>query len=738
MAARDSKSPDASFRQQVAVLYSEATRQGYIQEALASGEVYAFTSAWGEQRHWLKGSAAYLAPNAATTLLLRYNIKHDLIGDEEVTPETLAAYRLLLVPNAAYLPDAAIAAIAAWLRADSETGRRLIVTGRTNLPPELLGLSTYEPLPVSGFTGWRFIGDHPFADTTRWEDYYLTSYRGFATARVLAGTQGRALADLWEFDGDITSAATATRRRLGHAIVATDRTLFIANQVLEYLGGAIQAQFDVDALRGWYHPAHYLDTMGYLLRELCRELGPADLFTTQLRAFGTYSGALILRHDADTAPDTSPDFAMLEWEAANQVPATYVVLDPAVSPEHTSPSASSAWVAAAQQTNLHEVGLHNDGYSGSPPTYVAGTTMYEHFRDGDRALGIVSNTAGRHFGFHRHPETLDAMDYLYAHAPDLLGLCTFSVLQVIAYGVAHPDRTWLGRPITYSTRFQAGAWTSGAVPGWWFPYHAVIATVEERRTLRGWDSTKESDCDFDRADVLLAGVNSRDVRFPSRLDNAVLTVQYHPQQAHDPTLNDGHGSLPWVRYLCASAERRGYWLANKRTVYARLNDYQAVRFRAEPDGTILVGNPTQRHITGLMVELPGSIGAVRVGEVAYLHIVNDNTFTLPPLAPGAALRLVPQRAADGLPIIRQPNSKALEILNAQQTRGQNTIEVLAHAVARSTLTIERLVPLRWYDITIGGPDEAKRQLAASAQGRLSLPITVQGPTTITISIGESA
>ncbi|HEX5502532.1 MAG TPA: hypothetical protein VFW96_07900 [Thermomicrobiales bacterium] len=729
------------MRQNVAVLYSEATRLAYIAEARECDALYAFTGADGEPRHWLQGQYAYLAPNAATALLDRYNVKHDTISEAEAAAGALDAYRALVVPNGAALPEATIAAIQGWLADDSGNGaaRRLIATGRTNLPPDLLGLAECTPIAPDGYTGWRFV-DGTFADRETWEEFSLTGYRGYAAARATAAPGVRALAELWEFTGDTTSAAAATRRRLGAAVVATGRTLYVANQALEYVGGALQAQVDVDGLRGWYHPTHYLDALGYLLRALLRDLGLGDLFATQLRSFGTYDGALVLRHDADTGHDEALDLAMPEWEIANQVPATYVVLDPAVSGEHTTPLASRTWVAAARRSNLLEVGLHNDGYAGAPPTYVAGRAMYEHFRDGDRALGITSSTAGRHYGFHRHPETLDAMEYLYDRAPALLGLCTFSVLQVIEYGVEDPARTWLGRPITYSTRFRAGAWTSGAVSGWWFPFHVVIATAEYRRTLRGWDSTKESDCDFARADELLAGRTSADPRVPARLPNGVYTVQYHPQHATDPALNDGRGSLPWVRYLGARAERRNLWLANKRMVYARLNDYQDLRFRAEPDGEVVVANPTNRPIAGLMVRLPGPVGAVLAGDDACAHLVpladedGGVACTLPPLAPGAEVRLRTVAEQPDFPVISQPNSKTLEIVAALYRPARGELAVTARAIARSALAVERLAPGRWYDVALAGPGVAPARLRAGADGRLVISLEAPREMVVTLEL----
>jgi hypothetical protein len=719
------------LRQNVAVLFSEATRRAYVNEALARGETYAFTGADGEQQRWLKGEYAYLAPNAARTLLHRFNVKHDLIGEEEIAGDALAAYRLLLVPNAGYLTSDASSAIAAWITEPGADHRRLLVTGRTNLPPALLGLVAAVPCRPEGYTAWRFLPESPFADRTIWEERYLTSYRGYTAMRAEAAPVGRVLADLWELAGP--NPADPPRQRIGDAVVVTDRTLYIANQVLEYLGGVIQAHLNIDDVRDWPFPTHYLDTVGYLLRELMRLIGLEDLFTTQLRSFGTYTGLVVLRHDADVPPEEEPDLAMLHWQQANQVPATYVVLDPAVSPEHTTAATSQTWVAEAGRTNLLEVGLHNDGYAGSPPTYVSGRALADHILAGDQRLGITSATIGRHFGFHFHPETLDAMAYAYDQAPELIGMCTFSVLQVIEYGVQDPAVSWLGQPITYSTRYRADGWTSGAVTGWWFPHHVVIATVDGQRTLRGWDSTKESECDYGRIDELLAGDNTRQADRSTRLPNSVITIQYHPQSAHSSHVNHGQGSLPWVQYLCLAAERHGFGLATKRAVYERLNDYETVLFRAEADGTIVVANPSERAISGLMVSLPGPVGAVLGNGYACIHVVAGTTFTLPELAPRQTLRLEPTSEGRDLPVITQPNSKRLEILSAVNRLGSGETEVTVRAAGQSNLLIGNPPASRAEVIIYGLGDGWPHQLQAE-DDTLVIPIHAPADATVTLRI----
>ena len=120
----------------VAVLFSRRSRDAYAAEAAARGQTYTFTDAWGRPRTWLKGEYAYLAPNAASLLLARCNLKHDVVEEADLA-EHLAGYRAVLVPNAAHLAAETIERLERWLAGPD---RRLIVTGKTNLPPALLGL----------------------------------------------------------------------------------------------------------------------------------------------------------------------------------------------------------------------------------------------------------------------------------------------------------------------------------------------------------------------------------------------------------------------------------------------------------------------------------------------------------------------------------------------------------------------------------------------------------------------
>ena len=122
-------------------------------------------------------------PMRASLLLARCNLKHDVVEEADLGDDRLAGYRALLVPNAGHLAGDTIARIERWL---GGADRRLVVTGKTNLPPRLLGLRACTPTPVAGYTGWRWRPDSPFAGPA-WEAAYATGYAGHQVQPRRAG-----------------------------------------------------------------------------------------------------------------------------------------------------------------------------------------------------------------------------------------------------------------------------------------------------------------------------------------------------------------------------------------------------------------------------------------------------------------------------------------------------------------------------------------------------------------------
>ena len=697
----------------VAVLWSRRSRDAYAAEAVSRGETYTFTDAWGRPRTWLKGEHAYLAPSGACVLLARCNLKHDLVEEADLTDERLASYRLLLIPNAAHLPAETIARIERWLPGH---GRRLVVTGRTNLPARLLGLASSTPIGVTGYTGWRWKPGSPFAGDA-WEPLYVSGYAGHAAHRVEPAAGSRGLADLVELTGDLTDAATATAASVGPAIVLTERTVYVANQVFELIGGMLQAHLNVEAVRHWAHPTHWGDTLLLFLRRLLLEVGLEPLWQTRLRSFGAYDGVLSFRHDVHGMRD----YTFLDYQIENLIPASYDIEDPAFS-TNISEEMARDWVARTTRNSFIEPALHNDSSIGDPPTAIRGTGLYEHVRNATANLGFPVDTCGRHAGGHMHPETIDAMDYLYAHDARILGLCTFCYYHMIEYGVRNPGvmvgGQIGGKPLTYVTDVRRTI----ATPGIWFPFHPVVTTTDEWRPLRGWDRTHEYDAAYELVETIFGGHSARVPGVDDRLENGVYSFQYHPELARDPSLNHGLGTLDYVRYAINLAERSNFWIATQRDLYQRMADYEALIFQVRDGGrAVTVTNPTARRITGMVIEQRLPFGSVWDGAEELVHVANGAYVTVPPLPPGASVTLRFRAETVDAPLCRQPSNKGLTVLDARHDPRTGETRILVSVCRTQPLSVEGVDPAGAYRVQVDDepPSDVIPRVVRTIQALLS-------------------
>ena len=678
----------------IAVLFSETSRAAYAVEAHARKETYTFTDAWDMPRTWLKNEYAYLAPNAARLLLSRCNLKHQLVEEAALTEEKLAALRTLLIPNAGHLGAQTIARIERWLAGED---RRLIVTGKTNLPPHLLGLKSCSPAAVQGFTGWRWLPGSPFANDD-WEKLYVSGFRDFTVQKVEPAAGSRVLANLVELTGDLENASTATVAELGPGIVVTDRTVFVANQVFELIGGMMQAHLNVEPVRHFTNAVHWGDTLLFFLRRLMLDLGLDGLWQTRLRSFGTYDGVLSFRHDVHGMRD----YNFLDYQIQNLIPASYDIEDPSFSTNIDYPMARD-WVARTTQHSFIEPALHNDSSIGNPPTAIFGKGLFDLVSSAKKTLGITICTCGRHSGGHMHPETLDAMDYLYAHDTQVLGMCTFCFYHMIEYGVRNPDVVaYTGdgdKHLTYITDVRRTI----ATPGVWFPFHPVITTDKEWKPLRGWDRTHEYDTNYELVETVLGGHGSRRHGVDDRLENGVYSFQYHPELARDPSVNEGRGTLDYVRYCINLAERKHYWIATQAELYQRMADYENLKLDIRDGGrTVTISNPTGRRIVAMVIEQRLPFGSVWHGEEELIHVARGGFVTIPPLAPGAAITLQFKEEEIEELLLRHPSNKGLVILDARRDPRTNDVRILVSVCRKQPLCVEGVDPEGAYEVEVEG------------------------------------
>jgi hypothetical protein len=678
----------------IAVLFSDRSRTAYAVEAANRNQTYTFIDAWGLPRTWLKGEYAYLAPNAARLLLARCNLKHEMIEEAGLTDERLAGLKALLIPNAGHLADETMERIERWLAGG---GKRLIVTGKTNLPPRLLGLKSCTSASTSGYTGWRWLPGSPFA-TDDWEKLYVSSYKAFTVQKVEPAPGSKVLAALVELTGDLETAATATAADIGPAIVATDKTVYVANQVFEMIGGMMQAHLNVEAVRHFTNAVHWGDTLLFFLRRLMLDLGLGDLWQTRLRSFGAYDGVLSFRHDVHGMRD----YNFLDYQIQNLIPASYDIEDPTFS-SNIDDDMARDWVERTTQHSFIEPALHNDSSIGDPPTAIFGQGLFNLVSSARKSLGVSFCTCGRHEGGHMHPETLDAMDYMYANDAIMLGTCTFCFYHMIEYGVRNPGiiavSTAQDREVTYITDVRRTI----ATPGVWFPFHPVITTDKEWRPLRGWDRTHEFDTNYELVETVFGGHGARRHGADDRLENGVYSFQYHPELARDPSVNNGRGTQDYVRYCINLAERKHYWIASQAELYQRMADYEALKFDVRDGGRIVtISNPSSRRIVAMVIEQRLPFGSVWHGEEELVHVASGGLVTVPPLAPGASVTLSFRDEEVESLLLRNPSNKGLVVLDARRDPRTEELCILVSVCRKQPLAVEGVDPTGVYEVEIEG------------------------------------
>ena len=730
----------------IAILWSERTRSVNAAEAERVGATYTFEDAWGASKRWLKGQYAYLAPSTASASLNRFNLKHDFIGDGTLEAD-LSPYSLLFLPSARDLSPAAIDSVARWLERDDAF---LCVSGPTNLPPELLGLDSLELAPTAGYSAWQWRDGSLFGDRAKWEQWYISGFKGFTSCAAEAGRNGSVLADLLEVGGDLSAPERAAVRRVGAGVVQTEKSLFIANALFEHMGGVWQAHLNAEDVRRWFNPYNWAETLLYQLRGALWSCGQDRFWRTRLRAFGSYDGAMNIRHD----PDHSSDATMLDYQGEHLIPATWTLLDANISPEASTTEIDEGWARAISKHEFIEIGLHNDAMQESPPKWMMGANLARHVRESEKNLGVRLYTGGRHGGYSVYPEMIDAMDYLYQTAPHFLGLGTFHFHLMAEYGDRTPNPQMGGYVVTYSTITAPTI----AGPGFWFPFHGVVSTTEECRQLRGWDMTHEYDPPPDKIDMVYTRPNSKDQDPDTALADGVYQLQYHPLFTVDPGYNNGRGTFDWMCYGIRRAERLNFWQAAQREIYQRMQDYEDVEFRVSDDGrTIHLRNPTGRTIEELMVESaipvgapeqagPDALGAAAVdaGEAAPAieraslrcelvrggeessrwlgHIVQGRFFTAPRLGPGDSCAIHLEEGAAPHPFVAQANSKSMRFVDVAYAPERLELVIHARVIRYQGLVLQGYSPGDMVHVEVDG---AARQPIESPDGRLL--IYLQGP-----------
>jgi hypothetical protein len=273
---------------------------------------------------------------------------------------------------------------------------------------------------------------------------------------------------------------------------------------------------------------------------------------------------------------------------------------------------------------------------------------------------------------------------------------------MIEYGVRDPDviaATPTGdRQLTYVTDVRRTI----ATPGVWFPFRAVITTDKEWRKLRGWDRTHEYDAAYELVETIFAGHGARHRGVvDDRLENGVYSFQYHPELARDPSLNNGKGTLDYVRYCINLAERSNYWIATQAELYQRMADYEQLGFEVREDGReVVVSNPTDRRVVAMVVEQRLPFGSVWHGAEELIHVAHGAFVTVPPLDPGASVTLQFRRQEMEALLLRHPSNKGLVVLDARHDPASGEVRILVSVCRRQPLAVEGVDPDGAYRVQI--------------------------------------
>jgi hypothetical protein len=262
-----------------------------------------------------------------------------------------------------------------------------------------------------------------------------------------------------------------------------------------------------------------------------------------------------------------------------------------------------------------------------------------------------------------------------------------------------------GKPLTYVTDVRRTI----ATPGIWFPFHPVVTTAAEWRPLRGWDRTHEYDAAYELVETIFAGHSARVPGVDDHMENGVYSFQYHPELARDPSVNNGRGTLDYLRYAINLAERSNLWIATQRELYQRMADYEALVFQVRDGGReVTVINPTNRRIAGMVIEQRLPFGSVWAGSHELVHVAKGAFVTVPPLLPTAQVTLCFRTETADAPLLRQPSNKGLTVLDARHDPASGETRIVVSVCRAQPLSVEGVDPEGVYRVQVD--DERPRDV----------------------------
>jgi hypothetical protein len=531
----------------IGLLYSQTSLNECVQAARQTNAIYNFSGATGDVE-WLRGEYAYLAPNGVAALLQRLCIKFTYLSDEEIAdPSLLARYHTVIVPHAVRLSRQGQKVLSDWVG----EGGYLLATGRTDLPRELMGLSSLAWYVPQGYTAIDFKGYHA-----------VVGCRGYSVVLGEPASGSEVMASGYEIKDFEKGIDFESAPALGPAVIRSGTVVYITLPFFETVGAMLQGHINFEEIRGVGHRVKYLDWLARLLRDLLDEAGWRHLWRIRLKPWGEHPGVVVLRHDVDE----STDMTYLDYERNSRIPATYAILNDRQC-EH--------WLTAVAMHPGAEAAYHFDTSPERIPafekllSYLRGVTppisnkadgvkLWKQFKKARDSLGIPIVTGQRHNSSFYYPEIVDAMDYLYKQELEVLGLGTMFRFTNFMYGARSKDdrRTYVVQQPDTSVPF-------------WFPFKLWYASTCEHRSLRGWDITHVLEPEPWLTKHLLDQTEY--------LSDGVYTLGFHPAHCCGKSFRP-EGNREWFEYAVELGRSSNYLFATCREVFERMERWEYLEF----------------------------------------------------------------------------------------------------------------------------------------------------------------
>lgn len=575
----------------VGILYSRLSLATCIEMAKRSNALYGFGGATAAVQ-WLKGEHAYLAPNGAASLLRRFCIKFDWLGDEDLLElRRLERFHTLVLPHVMALPVQAHKVLSSWI----DRGGYLLVTGRTDLPEELLGLSGLKWYQPEGYTAIDY-GKYSL----------IAGYRGYTAGICQPASGSKVLASSYEVLNPQEKADGRTTNPLGPGVIRTEQVLYVSLPLFETFGGMLQGHVDFEEIRCWGHRYKYLDWVGRFVKDILEESGWRHLWHVRIKPWGEYRGVIVLRHDVDESSDKT----YLDFERENHIRATYAILNDTRRQEWlkavaTHPGAEAAYHfdTGPEKTPISSL-LFNRARETSPclPKKTSGKGLWKQIKKARDVFGIQMKTAQRHHSFFHYPEIVDAMDFLYKEEPEVLGLGTMFRFTNIMFGgpkkkdgstyvVQHPDTS---------------------VP-FWFPFRLWYASSNDHHALRGWDITHVLEPEPWLTEHLLSQEDY--------IEEGVYTLGFHPAHCWGKSFRP-EGNWEWYKCAVELGQSHGYLFASCQEVFERLNRWERLGFGVHKNEG-WVKNPSLSDAAIIHLEHPGRDLLIKDGK-GFVEPANPN------------------------------------------------------------------------------------------------------------------